>query len=32
MFSAWLALTPKGEELLECLEQNDIDLCPGRGV
>jgi len=32
MFSAWLALTPKGEELAECLEQNDIDLCPGRGA
>jgi hypothetical protein len=32
MFSAWLALTPKGEELAECLEQKDIDLCPDRGV
>jgi hypothetical protein len=32
MFSAWLALTAKGQELAECLEQNGIDLCPGRGA
>jgi hypothetical protein len=32
MFSAWLALTAKGRELAECLEENDIDLCPGRGA
>jgi len=32
MFSAWLALTAKGDELAECLEKNGIDLCPARGA
>lgn len=32
MFSAWLALTTEGRQLAECLEENDIDLCPDRGV
>jgi hypothetical protein len=32
MFSAWLALTAEGRQLAECLEENDIDLCPDRGV
>ena len=32
MFSAWLSLTAKGEELAQCLEDKDIDLYRHRDV